>query len=70
MVQPDIERLILRIVRDRSYTAETQQNIVNELKSSVGCHSVEIEFVDAIPQEHNGKYRFAISHVQNPFSVS
>jgi phenylacetate-CoA ligase len=70
MVQPDLDRLILRIVRDPGYTAQTQQNIVDELKRSVGSRSVEIEFVEAIPQEHNGKYRFAISHVQNPFSVS
>ena len=49
--------------------AETEQALIAEFKHSVGEHNeIRIEFVDAIPQEKSGKFRFAISKVANPFA--
>lgn len=70
MVQEDIDNLTLRIARDVDYSADTEREVLAELKRSIGEHIVvHMEFVDSIPQEPSGKYRFAISKVKNPYSV-
>jgi phenylacetate-CoA ligase len=68
ITQEDIDTIILKIVRDPGYSDETGRALIEEFKASVGSHNdVRIEFVDAIPQERSGKFRFAISKVANPF---
>ena len=68
IVQEDIDTIILRIAKDANYTEETERAVVAEFKHSVGEHNdVRIEFVEAIPQEKSGKFRFAVSKVPNPF---
>lgn len=68
IIQEDIDTIILKIARDPDYNAETEHALIEEFKHSVGEHNdVRVEFVTAIPQERSGKFRFAISKVQNPF---
>jgi phenylacetate-CoA ligase len=70
LVQENLQQIIVRIVRDPQYGSETQNGLIAELKDSVGAHNeIRIEFVDKIPQEKSGKYRFAISKVPNPYSA-
>jgi phenylacetate-CoA ligase len=68
IVQEDLDHIVLKIARDPHYSAETEQALIAEFKYSVGEHNqIRIEFVDSIPQEKSGKFRFAISKVANPF---
>jgi phenylacetate-CoA ligase len=70
LIQENVDELLVNIVKDGEYGAETEAGLIDELKRSVGEHnSIRIEFVPRIPQERSGKYRFAISKVQNPFSA-
>jgi phenylacetate-CoA ligase len=70
LIQENLDELLVNIVKDGEYGAETEAGLIEELKRSVGEHnSIRIEFVPRIPQERSGKYRFAISKVQNPFSA-
>jgi phenylacetate-CoA ligase len=69
IVQEDLDHIVLKIAKDPNYSAATEQALVAEFKHSVGEHNdIRIEFVDAIPQEKSGKFRFAISKVANPFA--
>jgi phenylacetate-CoA ligase len=69
MIQESLARIVLKIVRAPEYDSDTERGLIDELKASVGASEVVIDFVEAIPQEPNGKFRFAISRVRNPFSV-
>jgi phenylacetate-CoA ligase len=68
IIQEDLDHIVLKIARDPNYSAETEQALIEEFKTSVGMHNdIRIEYVTAIPQEKSGKFRFAISKVANPF---
>ena len=70
MIQEDIDNIVLKVVRDIDYNDHTEREIIAELKRSVGEHNqIKIDFVDTIPQEKNGKFRFAISKIANPFGI-
>lgn len=69
IIQENLDTVVLRLVRDIGYGEETEQGLIAEFKNSVGAQNeIRIEFVDTIPQEKSGKFRFAISKVSNPFS--
>jgi phenylacetate-CoA ligase len=69
IVQETIDRLLFRIVRDPCFgpaSLEQLQALVYErFGPGVGY---DCEYVERIPQEPSGKYRFCISKVKNPFS--
>ncbi len=70
LVQENVDELLVNLVKDADYGPETETGLIDELKRSVGEHNtIRIEFVARIPQERSGKYRFAISKVQNPYSA-
>jgi phenylacetate-CoA ligase len=70
LIQENVDELLVNIVEDADYGPETETGLIDELKRSVGEHNtIRIEFVARIPQERSGKYRFAISKVQNPYSA-
>lgn len=69
IVQENLDVVTLRLVRDIGYGTDTEKGLIAEFKNSVGEHNeIRIEFIDHIPQEPSGKFRFAISKVANPFS--
>ncbi|MEO8017815.1 MAG: phenylacetate--CoA ligase family protein [Pseudomonadota bacterium] len=67
IIQENLDLVVLRIAKDPNYNESTESALIEEFKSSVGASEVRIEFVDAIPQEKSGKFRFAISKVANPY---
>lgn len=70
LIQESLDEIVVKIVRDADYNKETENGLIAELKSSVGDHNViQIEFVEKIPQEASGKYRFAVSKVRNPYDA-
>ena len=60
-VYPDAEEFIQR----RLYQERMRALVVERFGPGVGY---ECQFVDRIPQEPSGKYRFCISKVPNPFT--
>jgi phenylacetate-CoA ligase len=64
IVQETIERFCFRIVRGREFSADSEPRIASLVRRYFGPTAMfRCEFVDKIPQESSGKYRFCISHV-------
>ncbi|HEV3235488.1 MAG TPA: phenylacetate--CoA ligase family protein [Gemmataceae bacterium] len=69
IVQDTLNRFRFRIVRGHEFGADSIRRIAQLVAERFGIGTTfECEFVDEIPQEPSGKYRFCISHVENPFT--
>ncbi len=63
-VQIDVDNLIVRIVRDKSYTKEDSDRLLRTLQYHVGPQAnIDLEFVEEIPTTGVGKRLFIISNV-------
>jgi phenylacetate-CoA ligase len=52
------------VVRSSEWDEDTGRQLTAKLQSALGGNfGVEIVFVDAIPQEESGKYRFSICRI-------
>jgi len=57
----DLTRVMLLV--DNSFTSENEQQVIAGFKSSLGENvDIKVEYVDQIPAEKSGKFRFVISH--------
>jgi phenylacetate-CoA ligase len=67
IVQEEVRRFVFRIVRAADFTAASEHKIAALVVERFG-HGTDhrCEFVERIPQEPSGKYRFCISHVRTP----
>lgn len=64
IVQEAMDRLDVNLVSAPEFSEDERQELVDELGSVFGIEvHIELHFMDAIPQERNGKYRFAICRV-------
>lgn len=65
LVQDEPERVVANVVRGKDYDAETERQLVSALQGYLGGDgmAVEVNPCPTIPQEANGKYRFAICRV-------
>lgn len=66
IIQETLEHLTLRVVRGQGFSSESERvarRLVDELLGEEVILSYE--FVEMIPQEPSGKYRFCISKVRN-----
>jgi phenylacetate-CoA ligase len=71
IIQETIDRFRFRIVRSTQFGPESIDRIRELVAERFGPDAeFECEYVDRIPQEPSGKYRFCISKVANPFSRS
>lgn len=62
--QPDIGRVSVRVVRRAEFGPEDEANLARELRLRLGeAIALDFEYVDRIPRESNGKFRFAVSRV-------
>jgi phenylacetate-CoA ligase len=67
IVQEEIDRLVFRIVRGPDFGPESLETIRSLAAERFGPQvRYECEYVDRIPQEPSGKYRFCISRVAKP----
>jgi phenylacetate-CoA ligase len=69
IVQEAVDRFVFRIVRGTGFGPASRERIDSLVTERFGrsvAHTCE--FVDRIPQEPSGKYRFCISRVPNPFT--
>lgn len=66
--QPDLERLIIRIVKQKDYSDADQRFLEDKLKEKLGSHiQIVFEYPDEIPNEASGKYEFVKSDVPVSF---
>jgi phenylacetate-CoA ligase len=71
IVQEEINKIVIRIVKGLSYSEEDTQQIVDAIKQYLGeSVKISIEFVSFIPNAKSGKRRFVISKVKTPFETT
>ncbi len=65
LVQDEPGRVVVNVVRGRSYDAETERQLVSALQGYLGGDGMRVDVApcERIAQEANGKYRFAICRV-------
>jgi phenylacetate-CoA ligase len=64
VVQPSPEEILLNVVRARDFTPATEQALLAEFRAVFGAGiSIRADYMDRIPQERSGKYRFAICRI-------
>ncbi|MEO2090872.1 MAG: phenylacetate--CoA ligase family protein [Gemmataceae bacterium] len=64
IIQETVTHLRVRMVRDPIFDAESEQQIRQLVLNTFGpTMTCDLEFVDLIPQEPSGKYRFCVSKV-------
>ena len=64
VVQPTFEEIVLNVVRAADFTSATEQALLTEFQMVFGpgiC--IRLQYVERIPQERSGKYRFSICRV-------
>jgi phenylacetate-CoA ligase len=69
IVQDRIDHILLMIVKADGYNNGTEQKIRNLVLERFGPKMLfDFNYVESIPQDASGKYRFCISKIPNPFS--
>jgi phenylacetate-CoA ligase len=69
IVQETVGHFLFRIVRGPDFGPASLKRLAKAVAEFFGPDvSHACEFVDGIPQEASGKYRFCISHVANPYT--
>jgi len=64
IVQPSREDIILNVVRSAEYGPDSERALIEELRTVFGPGiNFRAEYVQRIPQERSGKYRFSICRV-------
>ena len=64
IVQPAMDQLVLNVVRAPDFTPATEQALVAEFAAVFGAGvEVTAHYVERIPQERSGKYRFSICRI-------
>ncbi len=64
VVQPSESSLTLNVVRGSTYSAESERELTSEFLRVFGQGiDVRVNYVEKIPQESSGKYRFSICQV-------
>ena len=68
IVQETVTHLLVRMVRDPIFDAESERQVRQLVLDTFGpTMRYDLEFVDGIPQEPSGKYRFCVSMVAAEF---
>lgn len=70
IVQDRPEELVINIVPDGQFSSETERRLVDEMRRAFGPVSVTVNRGDRLPQERNGKYRFAICRVASRYQAA
>jgi phenylacetate-CoA ligase len=64
VVQPAIDQIVLNVVRAPDFSPDTEQALLAEFRSVFGPGiDIRPSYVERIPQERSGKYRFSICRV-------
>jgi phenylacetate-CoA ligase len=64
VVQPSIDEIVLNVVRAPDFSSATEQALLTEFRAVFGPGiNIRAEYVERIPQERSGKYRFSICRI-------
>ncbi len=64
VVQPAIDEIVLNVVRAADFRSESEQALLQEIREVFGDGiNVRAEYMERIPQERSGKYRFSICRI-------
>ena len=64
IIQEELNFLVIKIVMGPSYSKEDSTQLIESLKERLGNSvQIELDFVDHIPLENSGKFRWVISKV-------
>jgi phenylacetate-CoA ligase len=64
IVQPAIDQIVLNVVRAPDFSANTERSLLAEFAAVFGAGvSISAQYVERIPQERSGKYRFSICRI-------
>jgi phenylacetate-CoA ligase len=66
IVQDDIHRITVRVVRDGAYDRKSEEELLDEFRSVFGpLVQIEVHYLERLPQSPSGKYRFAECRVRS-----
>jgi phenylacetate-CoA ligase len=64
VVQPAVDEIVLNVVRAADFGPHSEQALLAEIRSVFGPGiSVRADYMERIPQERSGKYRFSICRI-------
>ena len=64
VVQPSIDEIVLNVVRAPDFSSATEEALLAEFRAVFGAGiNIRAEYVERIPQERSGKYRFSICRI-------
>ena len=64
IVQPSVDEIFLNVVRAPDFSAATEESLLAELRAVLGPGiDIRAQYVERIPQERSGKYRFSICRI-------
>ncbi|OGP64243.1 MAG: adenylyltransferase [Deltaproteobacteria bacterium RBG_16_42_7] len=65
IVQESTGEIVLHIVKMKEYNPESENDLMNEFLSVFGDNvKIKVHYVERIPQEQSGKYRFSICKIK------
>jgi phenylacetate-CoA ligase len=65
IVQDEVDKVTVRIVKDRAYTKSDEDEILREARLRLGSSiSIRFDYVDEIERTSNGKFRFIVSNLK------
>ncbi len=64
LVQDRLDQVVVKVVRGEGYSGADAEHLLTDMRSYLGeAIQIEIEYVDEIPREANGKFRQIVSSV-------
>jgi phenylacetate-CoA ligase len=67
IIQEQLRQFLFRIVRGSDWSPASERTLAGLVAERFGKNvRYALDFVDVIPQEPSGKYRFCVSHVPHP----
>jgi len=67
IIQEDLDNLTIKMVKGKEYSKKEIDYFLAEIKKFVGNMNIKVVYVDTIPKERSGKFRFTISKVSTKF---
>ncbi len=65
VTQHSLQQIVVQIVKGSTYQQSAEERIIVEFKKRLGQEvKIDIEYVNEIPKESSGKFRYVISHVK------
>jgi phenylacetate-CoA ligase len=64
IVQPDVDTVILRIVKTPAYTSQDERTVLEQARMRLGSSiAIHVDYVDEIERTNHGKFRFIVSKI-------